>query len=1097
MTYKNLSFTEIASEAQETGFNWFADRDLDIPKPIVSDAIPSPFCRIEMVEQAFKWVNKKFREANNDRLLQGYALGADNIMNGYHRIISEALDVGMMFCYKNMFFNKCEKVEVETDFAKKIQQLQQKYRELQERQTNNYLSREQESELKSIAGEIRFFNALNMFEREDQIFNGKMNPMVLLKWENVVVGGTSPVSLFLATEGVKARLLRECRSRYNCNNNSERDIMDKYFPKFEDYTLFHDYKPLFKRSVDFQQFVYDNAYSVAGMSSFREYINNCLSYQNSLGLPLLQEQGNPVPRPNYTEVPVLKDADNRQNTTYLKKTISSDDLFEDYIVESRYQIDSNKFKFLKYDYKDTDDKPKSCYFFLPLRKEFFQYFGKNAVDNVKVAGVVSKVNDQTKKTIECLYTQDNITYRKTYKDENSGECGYGKIKSLPEDTVFSLSFLPFIKPSENQEGRVAAYAANCRIDDVKFYSERDGEFTVNSEDGLKVNKYGGIQSTCFTVRREYDCINLTIAEQGCPFSVFIVPELSDLSKRNNGDGRHFNFSVDIGTTNTYIAYNERNGNNCTDPKPFDAFKDNENLFVNLYKYSSTQSGKNATFISFDYGKIAALEFLPPDKISLECPPKYEESIRFPLRTVLWQKRNATSNNIFSDRGLDFIHETILPHDYDEIEYKTGYKWGEEATSLLKATIDEIVILIRAFVELQGGSIETLSTFYPVSMDDRLKRDLRAHWEDCCKNKLDMPINDTGDLKGFRWVSESEAPMRYYSDVEKNDKCKDLGVAVDIGGGSTDVALYDKEGNLSAVTSFQFAGDVIFGDKLNIVKSINNKFYDDRFSELQRIKSSLSDLHSYLFSIPKDIFNYSEVLTHNKRFTLTVYYFYAAILFHVCAFLKANGHNLLPSAVVFSGNGSKILSLIDSDKFRRFTIDFMKKCLVSAEQSGNQDDVEICLKDSPKVITAEGGLYATKNSNTDIETVLFPGKNDCSKMTFVEAGKLDAKKACLDEINKFNGIFFEVGKKDFEAGQLNFLKQYAETNLNAKRNGAENETFFDFWYDKKLRETENRYRMHDRDFSSENSLQETTFFFPIRFIIDKALENVETGDAKNK
>ena len=254
MTYKNLSFTEIASEAQETGFNWFADRDLDIPKPIVSDAIPSPFCRIEMVEQAFKWVNKKFREANNDRLLQGYALGADNIMNGYHRIISEALDVGMMFCYKNMFFNKCEKVEVETDFARKIQQLQQKHEELKERQVNNNLSREQESELKTIAGEIRFFNALNMFEREDQIFNGKMNPMVLLKWENVVVGGTSPVSLFLATEGVKARLLRECRSRHNCNNNSERDIMDKYLPKFEDYTLFHDYKPLFKRSVDFQQF---------------------------------------------------------------------------------------------------------------------------------------------------------------------------------------------------------------------------------------------------------------------------------------------------------------------------------------------------------------------------------------------------------------------------------------------------------------------------------------------------------------------------------------------------------------------------------------------------------------------------------------------------------------------------------------------------------------------------------------------------------------------------------------------------------------------------------------------------------------------------
>ena len=1087
MTYKNLSYTEIATEAQGTGFNWFADRDIDIANPVVSDAIPSPFCRIEMVDQAFKWVNKKFREANNDRLLQNYALGADNAINGYHRIISECLDVAMMFCYKNIFFNNCEKVEIGTDFAKKLQDLQNRYEELKKRQTNNNLSRDQEVELKTIVGEIRFNNALNMFEREDRIFENKMNPMILLKWENVVVGGTSPISLFVAAKGVKERLLRECRIRYNCNNENERIIMDKYFPKFEDYTLFHDYRPFFKRSADFQQFVYDNAYTVAGMSSFREYINNCLKYQNLLGLAPLQDNDNAAARPNYMEVPVLKYEDNRQNTTYLKKTISSDDLFEDYIVETRYPIDSDKFKCLR----DSNTHQKIPYYFLPLRKEFFRLFGKNAADNVTVAVNISKVNDQTKKTIECFYTQNNVTYRKTYKDENLGERGYGKIKKMEDDTIVSLSFLPFIKPSENQEGRVAVYTANCRIDDVKFYSEQNGEFIVSSEGGLDLGRLG-MNSQCFTLRKEYDCINLAIADHDAHFSVFVVPELLNLNEGNNRGKIKFNFSVDIGTTNTYIAYNECSGNNYTDPAAFDSFKDNENLFVNLYKYSSTQSGKDECFIATDLGKFMALECLPPDKFSLRASEEKKEKIKFPLRTVIWQKRNNSGNNIFSDRGLDFIHETILPHDYDEIEYKTGYKWGEEATSLLKATIDELVIMIRAFVELKGGKVEKLSTFYPVSMDDRLKKDLKAHWNECCRKKLNMPTKNNGDTQGFYWVSESEAPMLYYSKVEHNENCQDLGVAVDIGGGSTDIALYDREGNLSAVTSFQFAGDVIFGNKLNIVKNIdeNNKYYA-RFSELQRKQANLSDLHSYLFSIPKEIFNYSEFLTHNKRFVLTVYYFYSAILFHVCAFLKAKGHKQLPSAVVFSGNGSKILSLIDNDRFRRFTIEFMKKCLLSSEQDGNQDDIAICLKDSPKVITAQGGLYADKNSDTDIETVLFPGKNDCTQMTFIEAGKQDAQNACLDEINKFNRIFFEVAKKDFEAGQLNFLKQYAETKLNAKRNGAEQETFFDFWYNTKLKETEKRYRMHDKDFSNENHLQETTFFFPIRYIIDKALENVES------
>ena len=945
--------------------------------------------RLEIANFALKYVNEEFEKAGADEEKRRAALGIIK-PNDYHKIISDCLDVGMMFYYKKRLGDKCEIIEVGTNFEERYQNEQN-------------------------IGCKRFLNALSTFEASDGIF-GNMNFIEIVKWGDVVVGGTSPISLFVAADGVRERLSR-------ADN----------LPDF----LFKD-KPFCERPSGFRHFI-QKRLPKEGMSEFKKYIANCMDY-------------------------------------YRNKTITADDLFEKYIVKAYRPIDKNKFRCF--------NGAEAENYFLPLKEEFFERFGLDAVENVEFERERdARFNVGSGERITVNYG----TYKKVYQygeEDNKYEI---KMENAKDKTGFglSLSFFPFIEPNENCKSTLALHTENIDAE-CKMLLCQEGSVSDVDSDFQYFHEYSEashLKSRHSDVSEKYNLINLKITKENDSFSVFIVPILQKLPQ--TGDVR-YNFSVDIGTTNTYITYNT---NQNPTPRPFEVFKDNEELFVKLYKYDS-QEQNTRDFIGTDIGKLSALEFLPPNKLQ-------EGEVKFPLRTVVWKDSER------NPKGFDFIYESIWAHQFN-LEFEKEFKWNAgSAQKCFKVSIEQLANLIGNFVALRGGILNSLTTFYPISMENGLKESIKTAWENWCKGK---EVN-------FRWVSESEAPMemeRINHERLGDRTCfSHYGITTDIGGGSTDVAFYNEDGEVVATTSFEFAVGEDFFAYLNPRKvseritRVENSFkhifgetyYDTLFGNFLD-NGNFSDANSFLLSKTTD---YSEDLKNNKRVNLIIYYFYAAILYHIAVVYRRYAFNegqqvVLPFVIVFSGNGSKILQQI---RYENFTNDFMKKCIQVPNGC-----IRTEFEPNPKTVTAEGGLYI-RNTDPTHEKVLLPGGHETPN--FEEARTEDFREQCLNEFVDFSNIFFEIAKEYTEERYLQDLKEKVESAARGV-NGSNVREIKDYYVEflGKMEDmvigenVENEQKRTER--LRDKLLSQTTFFFPIKGVIRKALNALkvdEKADPKTK
>lgn len=968
----------------------------------------SPFCRFEMIRFALERVNDEFQKAGEDEEKRRAALGIikpndRHRINDYHRIISDSLDVGMMFYYKERFGDKCEIIEVGTNFEERRQNEQN-------------------------IGCKRFLNALSAFE--DGIL-GNMQSIEIVKWDGVVVGGTSPVSLFVAAGGLRERLSR-------ADN----------LPDF----LFKD-KPFCERPSGFRHFIQEKLSNVDGMPEFKQYIANCMDY-------------------------------------YRNKTIEPDDLFEKYIVKAYRPIDTNKFRCF--------NGAEAENYFLPLKEEFFERFGLDAVENVKFE--IKKDEKKSEGKADIITVKYN-NYKMAYQNLTNGSRNDIKMENAGDKTGFglSLSFFPFIEPNEHCKSTLALHTENIDVE-CKLLLCQEGSISDVDSDFQYFHEYSEashLKSRHSDVSEKYNLINLKITNEN--FSVFIVPKLQKLQNPANNCLR-YNFSVDIGTTNTYITYNT---DKEPTPQPFEVFKDNEdkeNLFVKLYKYDSMikiiangQETNSKTFIGKDIGKLSAIEFLPPEGES-----KDKVEVKFPLRTVVWKDSER------NPKGFDFIYESIWAHQFN-LEFEKEFKWNAGAAKkCFEVSIEQLANLIGNFVALNGGILNSLTTFYPISMENGLKESIKTAWENWCQGK---EVN-------FRWVSESEAPM----EMERinHERLGDItcfshyGITTDIGGGSTDVAFYNEEGKVVATTSFEFAvGEDFFAylDPCKVSEKITkvNDSFEHIFGETYYgtlfgkflANGNFSDANSFLLSKTTQ---YSEELNNNKRVNLIIYYFYAAILYHIAAVYKryafVEGQQVvLPFVIVFSGNGSKILQQI---KCEEFTNEFMKKCIEAPA-----GEIQTEFAPNPKTVTAEGGLYISDGTDSTHEKVLLPGGHE--EPNFDDAGNVDFREQCLNEFINFSNIFFEIVTNYTKPEYLEDLKEKVESAARGV-NGSSVREIKDY-YEEFLRKMENMAigeNVVDKNTRKEKLkgkiLSQTTFFFPVKGVIRKALNALkvdEKADPKTK
>ena len=389
-------------------------------------------------------------------------------------------------------------------------------------------------------------------------------------------------------------------------------------------------------------------------------------------------------------------------------------------------------------------------------------------------------------------------------------------------------------------------------------------------------------------------------------------------KKRNGSAA-FSFAIDLGTSNTHIEYTT--GPNKM-PQPFTFNEDQPQISLICKPTDVIKNHIRGEFIPEVIGDNA------------QC--------HFPLRTVLCiDKNNAGINEQGTGSYIAFGNATpAFMYNKAEIgtkynEYVPNLKWSQlnqTNEERIKCYIEAILLMIRTKVIQEGGSLTQtqIKWFYPISMSDCKKGLFERVWVAAYKKYFNPTEVPTA-------ITESVAPYSFFQKTMPN--VANI-VTIDIGGGTTDIVVADTK-NVKCITSMRFAADAIFGNALVSVEngSLNGivRQFKDYFitnlnglDDLQRMLidktangfGNSSEVASFLFSLAdneivkrnniKDKVDFNNVLMNDTSQKVVFYIFFTAIIYHLANLMKTKGLEI-PTNIAFSGNGSKVISVLSPSK----------------------------------------------------------------------------------------------------------------------------------------------------------------------------------------
>ena len=386
------------------------------------------------------------------------------------------------------------------------------------------------------------------------------------------------------------------------------------------------------------------------------------------------------------------------------------------------------------------------------------------------------------------------------------------------------------------------------------------------------------------------------------------------------------------------------------------------------------------------GSFSPFEFSPSSKY------------KFPFRTALTYNQNISfiePVDVFSHTNNFFLFEKILNPTY--LQLQTKLKWSNyskpEDKILVESYIEGLmyIVLFKSLL-LNGDPLKTTITwFYPVSMDAFEQGIFFEVWQKAYKK-----IFRTDGTKNIRAVPESTAPYLYY-----RTEYPGLSLSIDIGGGSSDIAVFKNASNSpDFISSVKFAGNAIFGDgfpygafanssdnngfvkvyRQSIENAINQSTQRwEILTDILNKRKDSADFSSFLFSLENEkdlIYNYTDYLKQDRKLKLPILVFYGAIIYYSANLLLKQGMKEVPQNILFSGTASKTIRIIDTkpgnpnltDLFRFF---FKKINGIDKSQ------IKIALSENPKEITCRGVLKAGIDENLISCPIVFwiGGNND--------------------------------------------------------------------------------------------------------------------------
>lgn len=849
------------------------------------NAIPSPFARLHLFETAFEMV---FQDLINHTKFAGGA---------YNKIVSDCFDVFELIYNWESHIKEGKNLEILTWV---------KNTELNDLLKSN-------SKKHKLLGET-----LNTFLKEEPAFHD-FEKCLIVRYNGKVIAGTSPLTGFFTTPDEL--------------NNFE------LLKPLSQVAYFSRPIPFEQRKSEIKKYIFDffEKNENLRLSEFTQGVRNFLEWHN--------DQGNIPSTGIGTE---LKDIliNGIAFEIFGKKLQTAKSIgteyFEKQIVRLNYRLNDDCFILPK-----NSNNERTYDYLLPLTTSFFHEYSAEQIKNIV------SITETAHGTVEVAIAINGKTVSKKYQEKPIHDTE-GKIIDLYNEHQINinLGIFPFLKIIEQQDivdfndfyrvmvtiqDNYFKYSNNnftlhfgkdnSILDNGPIYNITRIERTILERDK---NNLGNVGSTYYGLNTCFDFIQIELPpiDNGKTVKCAIVPFWKERKIGNN----QLDFSVDFGTTSTFIAYTN-DPTHQSEPRPIE-FTEHELPVALLNKPSQFRPGirqidrfEERSLPNFlESIQIQITEFLPS---IIKRKEKYE----FPIRTVLFQKRSLASSekNILSNANISFIYqkpEAVYLDPADQ-EFLTNLKWNiktnEDFESSIRVYIEEVFILIRTKILMNDGDPRKSKIYWfsPLSFTPATKKAYSDLWNEISVKYLKSKSNNIINL------TESEAPFYYLfknATINNNNSV----ITIDIGGGSSDFMLHNQNKPILA-SSVHFGANVLWGNGFNDFRSekSNGIYLSLKDTITANLKSTdlkrMNEIYCASddsFAGSDEIINFwianddkSKILSKLKSgdFRLSYLLHTSALIYYILKLINLRNQKP-PTCIIYSGNGSQYLKLIDEVSF---------------------------------------------------------------------------------------------------------------------------------------------------------------------------------------
>ena len=1087
-------------------------------------SIPSPFARIDLVKTAFKEVCR--RATKNIKELDGNTI--------FHKMVSDSLDVGEIFFNIDKFKDKIEIIT--WDPSSMISALKD-----DNNVSHYYVADALEKYLQSDAKTYNFKQLRNIYLLNYTKGPDELNIIGATSPATLFFSGANNLEyiqdIFFANND------RPFDGDYAALYNRDYDYIkawwtlrktipsfSKFFPEIESY-LNLTFKAISDQQIknklnaitsasakdfdliDVQTHQQSNQVEVLGTVLFKKKgkseIENEFTIRperNAIGIkPLVLpvESGNKYSNLKYANgawgnsnkapyKPVIADIEKRtlpyDGTVYPYLTIS--DFLEDTIIKVPHSL--NKKYFFNGNLNEVEPMTS---FLLPIKPLYFRYFsvktltstmsdGKQAFEMESIAG--GSVNVIIRIPIIGNGNIGYIEYQRIYYSQRQPDVSETQNSGGMSIFDFTGLVMPSMKFQSEEDAIYTVSCVSTFSNQFRFDFYREGDIIRDIHVDCRNQERGlfDFKAETYTIQNSnFDFIRVT---NKSGVNNVIIPNF--LIHQNLED---FEFAVDLGTSNTHIEFKTSESNSS---ESFN-YKDSESIFSTFFVQSYREiEGKLKPIDLIDETDLMVRDFIP-------ICVGVNSDFSFPTRTALsyakitdWTEKLRTFGLI----NFDITYNKKLGIAYNA-KPMVNIKWSSKpnAQSAMQAYIRNIMMIIRNKVIANNGNLARtkITWFYPNSMSPRRLSQLKTAWNDSYSELF----NREGVTKN---LSESVAPIQFY--FRRYATATNL-VNVDIGGGTTDIA-FSSNGKVEYITSFKFAANSLFEDSFSDINPNNgivDWFKNDILGLLQSrpelnelvniFNSNLgqpANMASFLFSLKdnsatkslaQNNIDFNKILQNDTKFKIVFIIFYTAIIYHIAQIIKTKGLKT-PRHIAFSGNGSKIISIISSDPkiLGKYTKVIFEKVLGTNYESA-LDILGLEQGSNPKESTCKGGLIAAEAYDEDPETLVL--RDSSGKLADANDTYASISDVHKSEIVKTVKDFFRFALTEIPS-VFNLDNNFGVDNITMKIAKEECkkdlETYLDRGIELSIEESGN----------IENRIEDAITFYPIKGVLQSLSSKIQ-------